>query len=59
MKRDKIEAMRKRVLSTPDKVYTNEVYQYWINGNGELLRAFVEDLDTMEMYKKGAFEIIG
>ena len=58
MKQAKIEAMRGRVLSAPDKVYTNDVYQYWINGNGQLCRAFVDDLDTTEMLKEGAIEIL-
>jgi hypothetical protein len=50
--------MRKKVLATPDKVYKTKVYQYWINGNGELCRARLSDLDTMAMYEDSAIEIL-
>lgn len=58
MKQSKIDAMRERVLSAPDKVYENEVYQYWIDASGHLCRAFLDDLDTMAMYEEGAIEIL-
>lgn len=41
-------AIREKVLATPDKVYSTKVFQYWINGNGELCRARKADLDTVE-----------
>ena len=50
--------MRKKVMQTRGKVYCTKVYQYWINSNGHLCRARRENLDTTEMYKQGAIEIL-
>ena len=41
-----IKNIRDKCLKTFDKVYKTRVYQYWINGNGELCRARLEELDT-------------
>ena len=49
-------AMYEKVMATPDKVYCTKMYQYWINGNGELCRARLSDLDTTAMLDSGAIE---
>lgn len=58
MKIERINSIREKVMSSPDKVYNTKVYQYWINGNGELCRTKQENLDTMEMYNKDAIQIL-
>lgn len=50
--------MRAKVMATPDKIYKTSVYQYWINGSGNLCRARLEDLDTTAMLEDGAVEIL-
>lgn len=58
MKNKQIETMREKVMATPEKVYKTKVYQYWINGSGQLCRAKLADLDTMSMYEDGALEVL-
>lgn len=53
-----INAIREKVNATPDKVYNTKVYQYWINGSGQLCRAKLADLDTTEMYTENAIQIL-
>ena len=53
-----IENIRKKVLESDNKTYTTKIYQYWIDGNGHLKRARKQDLDTMEIYKENAIEIL-
>lgn len=48
MTNNQIKAMRAKVMATQDKVYNTKVYQYWINGSGELCRARRAELDTVE-----------
>lgn len=48
MNNNQIESMREKVMGTEQKVYNTKVYQYWINGNGELCRAKRDELDTVE-----------
>lgn len=48
MNNNQIKAMREKVMGTQDKVYETKVYQYWLNGNGELCRARRNELDTLE-----------
>ena len=40
--------MREQVMKTDNKVYNTKKYQYWINGNGELCRARLDELDTVD-----------
>lgn len=40
--------MREKVMQTIDKVYCTKKYQYWINGSGELCRARLDELDTVD-----------
>ena len=51
-------AIYDKVKAAPDKVYNTKVYQYWLNGNGELCRAKRTDLDTAAMLEPGAIEIL-
>ena len=53
-----INTIRKKVNAAPDKVYNTKVYQYWINGSGQLCRARLANLDTMEMYTENAIQIL-
>lgn len=48
MNSNQIKNIREKVMATPDKVYNTKVYQYWINGNGELCRSRRDELDTIE-----------
>ena len=54
----KAEAMREKVLRSACQVYENEVYQYWIDANGHLCRAMLDDLDTLGMYENEAVEVL-
>lgn len=40
--------LREKTLAAPDKTYRTKKYQYWINGSGELCRARINDLDTVD-----------
>ena len=51
-------AIYDKTKAAPDKVYNTKVYQYWINGSGELCRAKHTDLDTTAMLEPGAIEIL-
>ncbi len=53
-----INAIREKVNAAPDKVYNTKVYQYWINGSGQLCRARIVDLDTTKMYSENAIQIL-
>ena len=46
MNTKQIKAIREKVAATQEKVYNTKVYQYWLNGNGELCRARRAELDT-------------
>ena len=48
MNSNQIKAMREKVMATQEKVYNTKVYQYWLNGNGELCRAKRDELDTVD-----------
>lgn len=48
MTNDQIKAMREKVAATQTKVYNTKVFQYWLNGNGELCRARRSELDTVD-----------
>lgn len=48
----------RKTSAAPDKVYRTKKYQYWINGNGELCRALLANLDTMAMYDSGSIEVL-
>jgi len=48
MNNTQIKTMREKVMATQEKVYTTKVYQYWLNGNGELCRAKRDELDTVD-----------
>lgn len=52
-------AIYETVKASPDKVVNTKVYQYWLNGNGELCRARRSDLDTTAMLEPDAIEILG
>lgn len=58
MSSEKIKAMHEKVMATATKVYETKIYQYWINEDGRLCRAYLSDLDTMAMYEPGAIEIL-
>lgn len=51
-------AIYDKTKDATDKVYNTKVYQYWINGNGELCRAKRADLDITAMLEPGAIEIL-
>jgi len=53
-----IKAIREKVNAAPDKVYSTKVYQYWLNGSGQLCRARLADLDTAAMYNDNAIQIL-
>ncbi len=48
MNNNQVKAMREKVMATQEKVYNTKVYQYWLNGNGELCRAKRDELDTLD-----------
>lgn len=52
-------AIYEQVKASPDKVINTKVYQYWLNGSGELCRSKRADLDTTAMLEHGAIEILG
>ena len=58
MNSNQIKAMREKVMATQEWVYKTKVYQYWLNGSGELCRARLSDLDTMAMYEPEAIEVL-
>lgn len=48
MNKTQIERIREKTMTAENKVYNAKVYQYWINGNGQLARAKKQDLNTIE-----------
>lgn len=58
MSSEKIKAMHEKVMATATGVYKTKIYQYWINGDGHLCRAYLSGLDTMAMYEPDAIEVL-
>lgn len=48
MTNNQIKTIREKVIAAQTKVYNTKVYQYWINGSGELCRARRGELDTVD-----------
>ena len=48
MNKTQIERIREKTVAMENKIYNTKIYQYWINGNGQLARAKKKDLDTLE-----------
>lgn len=48
MNKTQIERIREKTMTAENKVYNTKVFQYWINGNGELARARKTELNTIE-----------
>ena len=48
MNKTQVEIIREKTIATEKKVYNTKVFQYWINGNGQLVRAKKQDLNTIE-----------
>ena len=58
MNSKQIESMRSKVMQTLDKVYNTKVYQYWIDADGHLVRARLDNLDTVAMLDPEAIEVL-
>lgn len=51
MTNEKIAAIREKVLASASEAYENDTYRYFIR-NGKLCRAFVDDLEDVEVIEK-------